>query len=81
MIDDPGLTKPNAIIKGNEAPEALNRIRAYFEVEKVRGKGTIYRLLGDIYKAVGNIKQSQSYYNKGQALEIEAKEKDSTLPR
>jgi len=81
MIDDPGLTKPNAIIKGTEAPEALNKIRAYFEVEKIRGKGTIYRLLGDIYKAVGNINQSQSYYNKGQALEIEAKEKDSTLPR
>jgi hypothetical protein len=81
MIDDPGLTKPNTIVKGNEAPEVLNRIKAYFEVEKIRGKGTIYRLLGDIYKAAGNIKQSQSYYNKAQAFEIDAKEKDSTLPR
>jgi tetratricopeptide (TPR) repeat protein len=80
MIDDPALTVPNAVIKGVETPEQLNRIMASFEVQKTEGKAVVHRLLGDSYKAAGNLQQTREQYMKADQLDSEAKESASKLP-
>lgn len=79
MIDDPQLTAPNVRLKGGETPEMLARISQYFEVEKLEGKATIHRLLGDVHKAAGDIEQAEEYYRKADELRAKAKERRSKL--
>jgi hypothetical protein len=80
VIDDPNLTKPGTDIRGDETPEIRNRIAAYFELERIREKGTIYRLLGDIHKAAGDLKQAKADYSRAHMFETQAGEIESKLP-
>ena len=80
MIDDPQLAVPNTVIKGDETPEQLNRIMEWFEVQKVEGKATVYRLLGDRYKAAGKLQEARQWHDKAEELRSEAKERTSRLP-
>lgn|SRR5574341_1001603 len=79
VIDDPNLTNPNSIVKGQIEPE-LNRITTTFEIEKIDGKATVHRLLGDTYNATGNSQQAQEHYGEAKKLEDQAKELKSKLP-
>lgn len=81
ILDDPNLTTPNSVLKGDESPELRNRLLTSLEVEKARGKATIYRLLGDTYKAAGDLEQAKKLYKAAQKLEAEAEEKESVLLR
>lgn len=80
MIDDPRLSVPNAVIKGDETPEQLNRIMEWFEVQKIEGKATVYGLLGDSYKAAGKLQEARQWHDKAEEFRSEAKERRSRLP-
>lgn len=80
LIDDPSLTRPSTDLRGDEPDEIKNRVAAYFELEKIQGKGAVYRLIGDIQKAAGNLKQATSDYDKARMLEAKAREIESKLP-
>jgi tetratricopeptide (TPR) repeat protein len=81
IIDNPSLTVPNATPKGQMTPEQRDRTAASLEVEQIQGKATIYHLLGDAYKAAGDLQQAESQYERAKTLEVEAKEKASALRR
>ncbi len=80
MLDDPQLTKPNAIITEKDTPDQLNYIAAGFDIDKVQAKADVHRLLGDIYKVSGNPQQAQTEIHHVQELELRAKEMRSKLP-
>ncbi len=80
IIDDPQLTKPNAIMTKDYTPEQLKSITAWFEIDKTEGKATIYHLLGDTYKASANTLQAQADYQEEQKLRSQAEEMKSKLP-
>jgi hypothetical protein len=77
MIDNPELTEPRSIAK---TPEERNRILVFFEVDKIKDKAKIYRLLADSFKAAGNLRSAKRYYSETRKLESEAVEKGSRLP-
>lgn len=80
MIDDPQLTNPNPVIRGEYSTEQLERIKAIFEIDKIKGKATIHHVLGKIYKAAGDSQQAQEQFREAQELEDEAKDMASKLP-
>ena len=73
-IDNPELTIPSMVIKENDTPEQREQIRVLFAQEKTRGKAAIYHLMGDIYKAAGDLQQASKEYEVEQKLQLEAKE-------
>lgn len=54
MIDDPAITTPEEIIKGDETPEMLGRIRERFERAKFAAKSRLANLREQLYKLAGN---------------------------
>jgi hypothetical protein len=81
MVDDPSITTPNSIARGDEPPEEKDRAAASFEVEKTQGKAAIHDFLGDLHKAAGNSSQAQIHYRRARILKREAAERGSKLPR
>ncbi|MFN2455323.1 MAG: FG-GAP repeat domain-containing protein [Pyrinomonadaceae bacterium] len=66
IIDDPKLTIPNRIIRKEDSPEEKAQIITSFEREKAEEKAKIHRLLGNIYKASGDTRQTESQYLEAQ---------------
>jgi hypothetical protein len=77
MIDDPELTQPNS---GAMTAEQNSRVLAFFEVDKIKDKARVYRLLADASKAAGDLESAKRYYTETRKLESEAKERGSRLP-
>ncbi|HWN97747.1 MAG TPA: hypothetical protein VNS63_00595 [Blastocatellia bacterium] len=77
MIDDPELTIPNS---GATTPAQQNRVLAFFELDKVKDKARVYRLLADAFKAAGKLQSAKNYSSEARKLNAEAAEKESRLP-
>jgi hypothetical protein len=76
MIDDPELTIPNS---GATTPAQQNRVVAFFEVDKIKDKARVCRLLADAFKAAGQLQSAKKYYSETRKLESEAAEKGARL--
>jgi hypothetical protein len=81
IIDDQNLTVPNVVVKGGESNEQLDRIKMSLEVDKLKGRAEVNRLLGDTYAATGDQKLSKQHYLAAHRLEESAKEKAPALWR
>ena len=79
IIDDPNLTTPNSTAKDPESVEQRNRIQISLEMDRAKGKADVYHLLGDIFRAAGDLQQSQEQYKTSQRFEAEAAQKSAML--
>jgi hypothetical protein len=76
MIDNPELTQPRSVPRSSEE---RNQVVAHFEVDRMRDKAKIYRLLADAFKASGDLESARKYNGKSRVLESAAAEKNSRL--
>jgi tetratricopeptide (TPR) repeat protein len=79
MIDDPALTSSDVYIKEGLTPEEVNRTLLSFDIGKIEAKASIYSLLGDSYKAAGDLQEAQEKYQRARQFEAEAKSNRSKL--
>ncbi len=79
MIENPDLTKPNSVAVEGGPPDQQERISRWFEIEKDDGKAVIHRLMGDSYKASGDLPGSRKEYAEAEILESKAREQKARI--
>jgi tetratricopeptide (TPR) repeat protein len=79
MLDQPSLTVPSSVSTVVDSKQQQSRLVASLEADKAKGKGNVYRLLGQLYRATGDLKRSDRCYRAAHQFEAQAQTKAMSL--